>query len=109
MMEVTGRDRVRFFKRPVVPNTAPVPFVRYSRELTQSVDDVKRRDLMRMKLDESSSSSERRPSNHQQLHSAVICSTQTDYRETEVQTDLCTLDFAYDYKVLLRTSHEYVD
>ena len=42
MMDVTGlnhrmsRDRIKFFKRPVMPSTAPTPSVRYSKELTQS-------------------------------------------------------------------------
>ena len=30
-----------------------------------------------------------------------MCFTQTDYRESEVQTDPCTLDFVYDYKDVL--------
>ena len=46
-MEVTGRDRVHFFRRPILPNTMPLPYIRYAREISQSVDDIKKRDLLK--------------------------------------------------------------
>lgn len=46
-MEVTGRDRVHFFRRPILPNIMPLPYVRYAREITQDVADIKRRDMLK--------------------------------------------------------------
>ena len=46
-MEVTGRDRVMFFRRPILPNTMPLPYIRYAREISQSVDDIKKRDKLK--------------------------------------------------------------
>jgi hypothetical protein len=31
--DVIGRDRSKFFKRPILPNTMPLPFIRYAREI----------------------------------------------------------------------------
>jgi hypothetical protein len=31
--DVTGRDRSKFFKRPILPNTMPMPFIRYAKEI----------------------------------------------------------------------------
>ena len=46
-MEVTGRDRVHFFRRPILPNTMPLPYIRYAREISQDVADIKRRDRLK--------------------------------------------------------------
>ena len=46
-MEVTGRDRVHFFRRPILPNTTPLPYIRYAREIQQDVADIKRRDRVK--------------------------------------------------------------
>ena len=46
-MEVTGRDRVHFFRRPILPNTTPLPYIRYAREISLDVADVKRRDRLK--------------------------------------------------------------
>ena len=88
-MEVTGRDRVRFFKRPVLPNVTPLPYIRYSKELTQSVDDIRKRDLLKAQT------------NRDVPIKSTVSFTQTDFRDSEVQTDPCTLDYVYDYKDVL--------
>ena len=46
-MEVTGRDRVHFFRRPILPNTMPLPYIRYAREISQDVEDIKKRDKLK--------------------------------------------------------------
>ena len=47
MMEVTGRDRVHFFRRPILPNTTPLPYIRYAREISLDVADIKKRDRLK--------------------------------------------------------------
>lgn len=113
-MDVTGlnhrmsRDRIKFFKRPVMPSTAPTPSVRYSKELTQSETDVKRRDFLRGQQHAADATSERMvgadgygSQHHKAPPHPRVSFTQTDYRESEAQTDPCTLDFVYDYKDVL--------
>ena len=46
-MEVTGRDRVHFFRRPILPNTTPLPYIRYAREISLDVADIKKRDRLK--------------------------------------------------------------
>ena len=46
-MEVTGRDRVHFFRRPILPNAMPLPYIRYAREISQDVQDIKKRDKLK--------------------------------------------------------------
>ena len=31
--DVSGKDRSKFFKRPILPNTMPMPFIRYAKEI----------------------------------------------------------------------------
>ena len=31
--DVGGRDRSKFFKRPILPNATPIPFIRYAKEM----------------------------------------------------------------------------
>jgi len=31
--EVTGKDRSKYFKRPIMPNTMPMPYIRYAKEI----------------------------------------------------------------------------
>ena len=47
IMEVTGRDRVHFFRRPILPNTTPLPYIRYAREISLDVADIKKRDRLK--------------------------------------------------------------
>ena len=46
-MEVTGRDRVHFFRRPILPNTTPLSYIRYAREISLDVADIKKRDRLK--------------------------------------------------------------
>ena len=43
-LQVTGKDRALFFKRPVLQmsQVMPLPHIRYTREMTMSVEDVSR-------------------------------------------------------------------
>ena len=45
-LQVTGKDRALFFKRPVLQmsQVMPLPHIRYTREMTMSVEDVARHD-----------------------------------------------------------------
>ena len=45
-LQVTGKDRALFFRRPVLQMSyvMPLPHIRYTRELSLSVDDIARND-----------------------------------------------------------------
>ena len=74
-MDVTGRDRIKFFKRPVMPNTAPAPCVRYSRELTQSETDIKKREEF-LRQQQISASSIAQAYNHK-ANPSLLCTNVT--------------------------------
>ena len=31
--DVIGKDRSKYFKRPIMPNTMPMPYIRYAKEI----------------------------------------------------------------------------
>ena len=69
--------------------------------------DVKRRDFLRGQQHAADATSERMvgadgygSQHHKAPPHPRVSFTQTDYRESEAQTDPCTLDFVYDYKVI---------
>ena len=69
--------------------------------------DVKRRDFLRGRQNSADASGDIMvgadgygSQNHRTPPHPRVSFTQTDYRESEAQTDPCTLDFVYDYKVI---------
>ena len=52
-LQVTGKDRALFFRRPVLQMSyvMPLPHIRYTRELSLSVDDVARGDQRKKRYD----------------------------------------------------------
>ena len=36
--DVIGKDRSKYFKRPILPNTMPMPFIRYAKEIRSEAD-----------------------------------------------------------------------
>lgn len=65
-----------------MPNEQPLPYIRYTRELTQSVADQKR-----ISAAAAAKSSEGRKNG-----ATAAAGTQTAFRDSEAQTDPCTLD-----------------
>lgn len=105
-LQVTGKDRALFFKRPVLQLSyvMPLPHIRYAREMSLSVDDVKRNDernrkrerhlqLQRQRSAASEVRQQAQAAEQQYLRQPrVTFGTQTDFRESEAQTLPCSLN-----------------
>lgn len=91
-LEVTGRDRAQFFKRPVLPNVAPLPCVHYAIEIAQTTKEVEQTRKI---------ATTKPPQVLDPPNIIVSTTTQTEFRDSEAQTEPCSLASA---KKLLDTS-----
>ena len=96
-LQVTGKDRALFFKRPVLQMSyvMPLPHIRYTRELSLSVDDIARNDSRKKRYEDSKPPKLYEDSfsrGHSSRMSRISLGTQTDFRESETQTLPCSLN-----------------